>query len=72
MLKYNIEVGKFGRLILEETQRISVGCEPDNVDVLKQYIVPEQKWIEYAQDLTSYHFETNITLGRYVGQIVRK
>ena len=51
MLKYNIEAGKFGRLVLKKLQRISVGCKPNYVDVLKQYIVPKQQWIEYTQYL---------------------
>jgi len=51
VLEYYIKVRKFGRFILEKFQRISVGSEPNNVDVLKQNIIPQQQRIEHTQDL---------------------
>ena len=51
MLEYDVEVREFGRLVLEKLQRIPIGREPNNVDILKQYIIPQQQWIEYAQYL---------------------
>lgn len=51
VLEYDVEVREFGRLVLEKLQRIPIGREPNNVDILKQYIIPQQQWIEYAQYL---------------------